>query len=419
MNRHTAFWLAAALGLGLTACGDRDAPRASGDAPGAAAPTVSRRDSAGIPLVQARFAPGDDGPLLRALDTVLDGGVPRTEDIIGLVAVQPLADSSLVVFSRSGPALLRYPADGGPVQSIGRPGFGPGEFASRVTLLPWLPDTLWLWDAEVGRLSRVTADGIGDDVIVSYPLARLQAVSGVLRDGTIIGATIVPPAEQQSGLSRAEGALLRFGPDGQLQDTLVRFRGPERVVQRAPTGSGPTHAAMRAVNVPFGRATLWTVSKDGVLLLDTEGCHVDRYDATGALTLRLDFGCVVETVSDRDREQFLAEVLQTARSRADSTVRRRFVDEATFPSAKATASGLLTDTWDRIWVRLPVQAVGDDWRWRVFDADGTPITAVRVPRRWRIAHIGARDLLVVASDDETAPPVVARLALPTALHRTP
>jgi hypothetical protein len=190
-------------------------------------------------------------------------------------------------------------------------------------------------------------------------------------------------------------------------------------VQRSPEGSGPTHMPVRSVSVPFGRTTLWTVGHDAILLLDTEGCQVERRDAAGALTLRLDVGCAVEAVTERDRAQFLAEVLETARSRADSTVRRRFVEEATFPPAKATASGLLTDAWGRIWVRRPVEATGDDWRWLVFDDDGTPAGTLRLARRWRIAHVGARDLLAVAADEDDAPPVVARFPLSAPLQRAP
>jgi hypothetical protein len=176
---------------------------------------------------------------------------------------------------------------------------------------------------------------------------------------------------------------------------------------------------VRAVNVPFGRSTLWAVGQQSVLLLDTEGCRVERRDSMGGLTMRLDFACAVEAVTDADRQQFLQEVLSTARSGSDSAVRRRFVEDATFPPSKATASGLLTDAWDRIWVRLPVQSLSDDWRWLVFDADGTPITAVQVGRDWRIASVQRTDLLVVATDRDDAPPVVARLSLPAVLQRSP
>jgi hypothetical protein len=154
-----------------------------------------------------------------------------------------------------------------------------------------------------------------------------------------------------------------------------------------------------------------------VLLLDTEGCHVERRDSTGALIMRLDFGCRVEAVTEVDQRRFLQEVLSTARSESDSAVRRRFVADATFPPSKATASGLLTDAWDRIWVRLPVNSLSDHWRWWVFEADGTPLMPLQVGRDWRIASVERRDLLVVATDRDDAPPVVARLALPDRLHR--
>jgi hypothetical protein len=402
----------------LTACGRGDAGDDAERAP-TRATAFSVRDSGGVRIVRAGFATRDTGTALRVLDTLLHGARTEHEGVVGLTGVQPLSDSSLVVYSASGPALLRYGLDGGAPLVIGRAGAGSSDAGSRAVLLPYLPDTLLLWDMESLRLMRVTVEGIGDAVAVGDSSSRLATVSGVLRDGSIIGATIVAPASQQPGLSRAPAALLRFSADGRFVDTLVRFRGPERVVQVGRGGGDADEARVRAQSVPFGRATLWTVGRESVLLLDTETCHVERRDAEGALRLRLDFACTVEAVSAQDREQFLAEVLATARSRADSSVRRRFVDEATFPPAKATASGLLTDAWDRIWVRLPVRGATDDWRWQVYDADGAPLATLQLARAWRIAAVRGADLLAVDSERDDAPPVVARLALPEALHRAP
>jgi hypothetical protein len=412
---HVARWrglTAGALLCLLSACERRPAP-----VPPAEVPETTVRDSAGVRLVRAGFARDDLGPLLVVRDTLLDGARPEQDGVVGLVALQPIADTSLVVFSASGPSLLRF--DGAPRRAvtIGTSGTAPGSYGSRATVLPYARDTLVLWDAEAGRLSWITADGLYESGRVEYPLSRLGTISGVWRGGTIIGMTAVPPGEQRPGLSRAPSALLRFTPAGALRDTLVTFRGAERVVQIGRPGSAQDGVPVRAVNVPFGRSTLWTVGTQSVLLLDTEGCHVERRDSTGTLTMRLDFACAVEAVTDADRQRFLQEVLSTARSGSDSAVRQRFVEDATFPPSKATASGLLTDAWDRIWVRLPVNGLSDDWRWWVFEADGTPLMALQVGRDWRIASVERRDLLVVATDREDAPPVVARLSLPAALHR--
>jgi hypothetical protein len=398
----------------LAACERRPEP-----VPPVSVPETTVRDSAGVRVVRAGFASDSLGPLLTVLDTVLDGANAEQDGVIGLVAVQPLSDTSLVVFSAGGPSLLRY--DGRPMRAspIGTTGTAPGMYGSRATVLPFARDTLVLWDAEAGRVSWITPTGLQMHALVEYSLSRLGTVSGVWTDGTIIGMTAISAGEQQPGMSRAPSALLRFTPTGALRDTLVAFRGAERVVQVGRAGGPREVAPVRAVSVPFGRSTLWTVGLSSVLLLDTEACHVERRDSTGALVLRLDFACAVETVTDADRAQFLAEVLSSARSPSDSAVRRRFVEDATFPPSKPTASALLTDAWDRIWIRLPVQRLSDDWRWWVFEADGTPITTLRVAREWRIAGVQARDLLVAATERDDAPPVVARLALPDVLHRTP
>jgi hypothetical protein len=413
---HSSWWRRVLVGgalLSLQAgCERRPEP-----VPPASVPETAVRDSAGVRVVRAGFASDALGPLLTVLDTVLDGANAEQDGVIGLVAVQPLSDTSLVVFSASGPMLLRY--DGRPMRAspIGTTGTAPGMYGSRATVLPYTRDTLVLWDADAGRVSWITSTGLHMHALVDYSLSRLGTVSGVWPDGTMIGMTAVPPGEQQPGVSRAPSALLRFTPTGALRDTLVAFRGVERVVQVGRAGGPREVAPVRAVSVPFGRSTLWSVGTASVLLLDTEGCEVERRDSTGALVLRLDLACAVETVTEADRAQFLAEILSSARSRSDSAVRRRFVEDATFPPSKATASGLLTDAWDRIWIRLPVQGLTDDWRWWVFDADGTPITTLRVGRDWRIASVQAQTLLVVATERDDAPPVVARLALPDVLHR--
>lgn len=412
---RTASWrtlTAAALAWLLSACERRPVPAAPVDAP----QTVVR-DSAGVRIVQAGFARDVPGPLLSVRDTLLDGARAEHDGVVGLVALQPLSDSSLVVFSGSGPSLLRFDGQPRRAVAVGTSGTAPGSYGPRATVLPFARDTLVLWDAEAGRLSWITDGGLTEFARLEYPLSRLGAVSGVWRDGTIIGMTAVPPGEQRPGLSRASSALLRFAPSGALRDTLVAFRGAERVVQMGRAGSELDGVPVRAVNVPFGRSTLWTVGAQSVLLLDTEACRVERRDGTGALTLRLEFECAVEAVTDVDRERFLQEVLSTARSGSDSSVRRRFVEDATFPPSKATASGLLTDAWDRIWVRLPVTGLSDDWRWWVFDADGTPVTALQIGRDWRIASVQRTDLLVVATDRDDAAPVVARLSLPDVLHQ--
>ena len=395
--------------LGLAAC--RPAPPADEVAD---APALRVRDSAGVRLVSSGFASTDSGPLLVVEDTLLDGARPRDEAVIGLVSLQPLGDSSFVFLSASGPALWR----------VARPGDAPVLLASdagaptcsaRSLLLPWHADSLLLWDAEAHRLSRVTADGVHAPLTPSYPAERLATISGALHDGTLVGVTITPPGEHALGHTRAPAALLRFAVDGAFVDTLREFRGPERVVQAGPVSGEPAQRPMRAVSVPFGRATLWTVGQRSVLLFDTERCDIERVDADGRLEQRLDIGCPIEAVTERDKRRFLEEVLATARSRADSTVRRRFVEQATFPPTKATASGLLTDAWDRIWVRRPVEGLEEPWQWQVFEADGTPIGTLRLAREWRIAAVRETDLLLVANDRDDAPPVVGRVTLPAGL----
>ncbi len=400
----------------VTACGGA-APVVESEAP-----RTEVRDSAGVRIVSAGFLRDSlaSSEHLAVLDTLLDAATPAGEAVVGLVAVQPLADSSLVLFSESGPMLLRYPARPPRIpDTLTSSVSDSAAYGARPTLLPFQADTLLLWEPGAARLTRVTAAGPGSHVIVRYMPGRPITVAGAFADGSIVGVTTALPTEQGAGVTRAATALLRFTPDGAFRDTIVSLRGAERVVQLRRPGTMGDQRPVRSGSVPFGRTTLWTVGARGVLVLDTEGCNVARHDPDGALTQRLEFHCTIEAVTDEDREKFTAELLESARSRADSATRRRFVAEASFAPSKSTASGLMTDAWDRIWVRLPVRDAVEPWTWWVFEADGTPVARFGLARAWRIAAVRGQDLIAVETDRDDAPPVVVRMALPAALHRPP
>lgn len=410
-----ACWMIGALST-LAACA-RDVPTTDG-----VVPRTVVRDSAGVRVVASGFARDslDASEYLRTLDTLLDGAAPNGEHVVGLVALQPLADSSIVLFSASGPSLLRFPAGNFTHPDTLRP---PGEegrvFSARTTLLPYRADTLLLWDSDAKTISPVTNAGVGPATTLHYADWQATVLSGALHDGRSIAVTGALPSVADAGVSRAPLTMLRFATDGSAADTLLQMRGPERTVQVGQRGTSGDNAPVRSRSVPFGRTSLWTVGSENVLVLDTEACRVSRHNAQGALTLQVQFLCTLEAVTPTDRQHFLDEVLATARSRSDSTLRERFVAEASFPPTKPTASALLTDPWDRIWVRLPVSRPDEDWTWWVFGADGMPIVRLGLGAQWRIAAVRDRDLIAVQSDRPDAPPVVVRMALPDALHRQP
>lgn len=410
-----AVWLMGAISV-LTAC-VRDEP-ATDDV----VPRTVVRDSSGVRVVEAGFARDSlvSSEYLRTIDTLLDGAAADGEHVIGLVALQPLADSSIVLFSASGPTLLRFRAgDLTHPDTLHRTDTDYRAFSPRTTLLPYRADTLLLWDAEAKSLSPVTDQGVGPSTTLRYPEWQATVLSGALHDGRAIAVSGALPGVADAGVSRAPLTMLRFAADGRTVDTLLQMRGPERTVQVGQRGTPGDNAPVRARSVPFGRTSLWTVGSTSVLVLDTEVCRVARHNADGAVTLQLQFRCTAEAVTSTDRQHFLAEVLTTARSRSDSALRRQFVAEASFPPTKPTASALLTDPWDRIWVRLPVSRPDEDWTWWVFGADGMPIVRLGLGPQWRIAAVRDRDLIAVQSDRDDAPPVVVRMALPDALHHLP
>jgi hypothetical protein len=412
-TRRSPVGVVALLAAALAACGPPPADETTD-----AVPATRVRDSAGVRLVAAGFVrtPLADDERLGAPDTLLDAA--RDGDVFtGLAAVAFFDDGSLAAFSRSGPVLVRVvPRDGAPprVDTIATGGPAPGQVGEHGALLPRPGGGAWFHDHDAGRLAPVDTGGVGDGVLLDYPIAQLAAVEGAFADGTIIGYTIAPPDVQGTGLARAPAALLRFHPDGRLRDTLRTVRGPERIVQRGrlSRSEAPT---LRTGSVPYGRNTLVAVAPERLLLLDTEGCHVAWHDTTGTLVQRLDVRCTIELVTEQTRARFRAELLRTARSASDSLLRDRVARSASFPPTRATMAALRTDAAARAWLRLPSDADSTASVWWVFDADATPLARVGVPSPWEIVAIGRTSLVAAALDRDDMLPVVVRFPLPAVL----
>jgi acetoin utilization deacetylase AcuC-like enzyme len=412
---------ALSLGLALAA----SAACACGEAPPAgradAVPATTVRDSAGVRIVASGFVrtalAADERLAVR--DTLIDAA--RDGDAFtSLRSVQPLADGALLAWIADGSRLLRVgpPAADGrrPVDTLAAA--GPDVDGSGTLLLPYTGDTVLLWDGTAGRVQAVTAAGVARTVTPVLPDDASIAMIGAFAGGAPVGYAVVPPEVQGTGLSRARAAVLRFSPDGARHDTVRAVRGPERVVQvgRRSRSEAPQ---VRTGLVPYGRTTLVAVRPAGLLLLDTEGCHVEWRAPDGRLEQRLDLRCTVELVTDATREEYRAALLRTARSASDTLLRERVARNASLPPAKATMADLRTDRAGRAWLGLPADADSTASIWWVFAADATPLARVGVPRPWTLVAVEDSTAVAVMLERPDALPRVARLALPPALHPTP
>lgn len=158
---RTRAWLALTLALVGAAC---DRPTAEDRSPG-----VVVRDSAGIEIVEnyvPQWDPDDFWTLDPEPEFVIggyDGLHGASNDSSHLVwriwEVAPLSDGRLAMLSAGERQVFLFERSGAFTNAIGRPGRGPGEFFGPEHLQVLPGDTVVVWDAFFGRVSRFHPSG--------------------------------------------------------------------------------------------------------------------------------------------------------------------------------------------------------------------------------------------------------------------
>lgn len=197
-------WLAglAAACLAAACSPDRPSPR---DADGSAGEDR---------VVREVFAPGDllsrfpADPADLTSDTLM-------ESAFGLT----VSGGSLYVLDRTARALLRFDAEGRLAARIGRPGEGPGELRTPVSLSPGPDGSVWVADPGAGRLSRFGPDG--------ELLAELRSPYPVVNFTAPAGDPVFPTL-------RASSLFARLTPEGETVELEVDPRSVPHAVSGGP-----------------------------------------------------------------------------------------------------------------------------------------------------------------------------------------
>jgi len=234
----------------VAACGSRES---------GAGVAVQRWDSAGVEVVESLRPAWGEGegwrvgpaPLLRI--GVVEGEV--VYQFTGVVGATRLGDGSVVVADGGAQEVRYFGPDGGFRRAVGRRGGGPGEFTGLSGLGRDVSGRVWAYDFSLRRITWLDETGeITGLTSLGMEPAMINPV-GALPDGTFVLKQLWG-AEQTSqasgtGLRRDPVAVVRFGVDGALLDTLGLFPGREvyltdeggRGVMNTPLPSPGTPAA--------------------------------------------------------------------------------------------------------------------------------------------------------------------------------
>ncbi|MYH53702.1 MAG: hypothetical protein F4139_12305 [Gemmatimonadetes bacterium] len=302
-------------------------------------------------------------------------------------------DLNLYVFDGQAQEVRVFDSLGTYVETLGRPGEGPGEF-SRAEVIALLPDgRLVVRDPGNQRL-EVFVPGTGKTEQWGYEVGGLHTGLPLYTD--VHGRTFV----RTSALGRddIDMHIIVFGPDGTQIDTLlepsVTYQPPTLLAERFGVSSSgqPTHGATIAF-VPFSPALVWTVHPNGHFLTGLSSEYrIDLARDDGVL--RIERAAEPVPVHDEERAYERERVVRGMREMDPDWT----WDGPPIPEHKPFFYELLAGRDGRIWVRLategrPVENEYYDpedpgsmpmvWeesvRYDVFEPDGTYLGAVVPP----------------------------------------
>lgn len=377
------------VAFGATACGPVDS---GSDA------SFQRRDSAGVEIVES-FRPawleGEEWkvgpePLLRI--GVVEGDAAY--QFTGVTGAVRLDDGTVVVADGGAQEVRFFGPDGRFREGVGRQGGGPGEFTGLSGLGKDGAGGVWAYDFSLRRITWLDESGeVSGLTSLGMEPAMLNAV-GVLPGGTFLLKQLWG-AEQTSGASstglrRDPIAVVRFGGDGTLVDTLGLFPGRE-VYLTDEGGRGVMNTP------PFARNASTTLRGDRVVVGPQRSFELLEMSPEGRL-LRVVRVAGRETgVGPEELEAYIRGRLQAAPPERHAEIRRS-LEDMPVPETMPPYGGIRGDEdgnlWVGAWAMYPEVAVS----WDVFDVRGAWLGTVRLPPGFDPMDIGSEWILGVEKD---------------------
>lgn len=395
----------AALLVTLTACGG------SGGGDGASAATV--RDSAGVTLVEYPASAWDDATdwslSPNPLTTVPRDPADTTIDLSSSQVAALLEDGRLVASSIQPPQLYVFNADGTQQGLLGRGGEGPGEYRMISALMVLGGDSLAAYDFFTRNALFFDVDGeaignlqfpMGGALVPPLLVSRLNGSVWLFQ---VINPLAQPP-EGSPDIYRVEEPVLIWRPGATSLDTLVMLPGASMARGTLDVGGQ---------SIPMGKAVGYGantfVGGFGDLIWSTGG---DRFvltarDTAGTVRREVRIPLAPRPVTDADKEVFKAALrVQWEQARSfgapaemvDNEL-RKIEEETAFAANRPAIGQMVVDRLGRIWVTPDSPAVDTTLTWGVFDAEGTLMGTLRLPKGNLLTASEDRVVLRVEDDE--------------------
>lgn len=361
------------------------------------------RDSAGIEIVQTvsggLWAP-DEAWRISDRPVVEIGSAPGDELYRVRDAVR-LSDGRLVVANGGTGELLFFSSEGRFRVAAGGLGGGTGEFRTLAALDKTEGDSLLTYDTQTGLISLF--DPVGTfvrSIQIEVPVglyAPLVRPAGWLETGAFVAQVqrVEEPiqethSERQGRLSyRATAALLFFGPEGDLQQSVEGFLGNESVTSITSLASG--RFSLRSQPAPFLKKFETSAVGRVVAAGVTDVYEFHLYGEDGKVERIIRGPWKPRLIRNADIEAWVNAQLSGIEDPGMRSRRRREYETLPFPKYMPAFEALLVDVGGRLWVREyePLGAADSEYaKWSVYARRGRRLGEVRMPRGYRPFEIG-------------------------------
>lgn len=362
------------------------------------------RDSAGVRIVELGSHSSGETPSILRIAAEPDLVLANREDdpafqFVGVVDAASLPNGELAVAIQRPASVRVFSSTGDYQRTIGGPGSGPGEFRGLHWIEALAADTLIASDRGLRRVTHFDGSGaVAATVTFTRPSSSEVAASagapipiGILRDGSYIVATYLPPPVQ-AGPVRPSVELSRYGSDGSWIVDLGAWPGDELFMQQA--GS-----QLDVLTPPFARTTRIAVDEDGVWIVDSEQSEIARYSASGQLTISVRGVAQRVDVTPHLLQRFLEEKYEEV---SDTETRQRLIDEQVNINYH-TSAPVFSDlrVGDRVvWV---AQFQAPDERavvtWHGFSRDMSDLYSLEIPVEMRVIRFESGTVIVAMRDE--------------------
>lgn len=283
-------------------------------------------------------------------------------------AATRLSNGVIVVADREGHALRFFDPSGRPLRTVGRDGEGPGEFRAPYWVGQCAPDSVFVWDAFLDRMT--VFDSAGRHVR-QYHVRGDLAFMECSRSGVVAG--LVQPNM---------GMMSAAGPHYTAPLLLADTRGE---VTKS-LGDVPY-----AENRPLGKLTRFALSDDRLYVGSAESAYVDVYTLDGRRMGVLPIGAARRRPTDREYERAIDRWLGPMTRSAREFVRARLF-EIPKPKSLPPYLDLLAEPDGTLWAQVPAPH-DSATELRAIDPDGRILADLLVPQYLEVFEVG-RDYIL-------------------------